>query len=250
MNWDNFWIYRDGSDPTVGFGLFSKAHLIWLGSIALAIILCGILYCRLDERQRDNMRKALAFFLIMFEFVKQCVNAFSGVPRGFYLPMEICSMAEYTILVDALWPRNQATKQLMTYAFLPAAFMALMMPTANTYPPISFYAIHQLVMHAVIVGYIVLRYAADEIRPRYYGIWIAVLIMNVLISPVYLANTLFDRNYMFLAGPDINPVLGVVWKLTGEAGGFIYLLGLEVFVILIMHIVYLFFVLMDRILGR
>ena len=251
MTLNQFWIFvSPHEDPTGGFSLFSKPHIIWLIVLAALIFVYSITYYICEERGRNNLRKGLALFLILYEISKQCVNSFLEVPSGMYLPVEICSMAEYTILIDALWPRTRALKQVMAFGFLPAAFMALMMPTVTYYPPISFYAIHQFVMHALIIAYIVARYAADEIRPKYSGIWISVLILNFIIIPIYYLNGIVGQNFMYLKHHDGNVVMEFIWNITGGNGGIIYVIGLEVLVILVMHIMYGIFYVSNKVLNR
>ena len=241
-----FWIHRDILDAMGverGFGLFSLPHLIWIGLMAAMTVLVSLLYGRAGERGRDNLRKGLALFLILFEIFKQCLMVLTGAPPLNYLPLDVCSYGEYVILADALWPQNRPMKQLLAFAFLPAAFMALLLPTVTVYPPVNFYTIHQFVMHGAIVAYSVARYAAGEIRPRYRGLWMTLLVFILLAAAVYRVNLAFDTNYMFLNGPFGNPVLKLLWNMTGGAGGNLYVLSLIGLVTLVLHIMYAFFVL-------
>ena len=242
---EQFWEYRYPDSENV-FELFSTPHLVWLAVLASFIILYTLVYNKGSEKTKDNMRKGLGLFLILYELAKQTVNSFVGVPDGFYLPLEICSMAEFTIIIDALWPKCRISKQMLAFAFLPAAFMALMMPTVTVYEPISFYAIHQFVMHAGIVAYVVALYTSGEIKPRYIGIWLSILALNFIIIPVYYINIITNRDYMYLVHPAGNPVLEVVWNLFGGKSGILYVIGLEVLVVIVMHIMYGIF----RLLGR
>lgn len=246
MKFENFWDYipPDGAGDT-GFGLFTKAHFAWLLILAVLIAFFVIVYYQGGENRRDNMRKWTALFLIGIEILKQCVGSLNAIPPGTYLPMEMCSFAEYTILIDAMWPRGRTTKQMLAFAFLPAAIMALVMPSSTIYPAISFYAIHQLVMHAAIVAYIIARYKASEISPRYSGIWLTLLIINIIIIPIYLVDLHYDNNYMYLRGPAENAVIGMVYNLTGGHGGILYIFGLEILVAIVMHITYGIYRLID-----
>ncbi|MBQ6468468.1 MAG: YwaF family protein [Lachnospiraceae bacterium] len=194
--------------------MFSAPHLIWLFLMALLITVFAVRYCRRTENGRDNMRKRMALFLILFELFKQCVAGLTRAPAAGTLPLEICSFAEYTILADAFWPKNRILKQLMAFAFLPAAIMALSFPTVTAYPPVSFFAIHQFVLHAGIAAYIIARYAAGEILPRYFGLWTSVLMIGVPSVPIYLLNLIFGTNFMFLTNHSNNPVLKLLWNLS------------------------------------
>ena len=245
---DQFFIYREyGVFEGKGFEFFSGPHLAWLAAMFGFIAVYTVIYCRGNEKRRDNMRKGLALFIILFEIIQQCVNSFLKVPAGVYLPLEVCSFAEYFILADAMWPDNRITKQFIPYAFLPSAFMALIQPTASIYPPLSYYTVHQFVMHAGIVCYIIMRFAADEIRPRYYGIWLALLIVNILIIPVGYIDARLDQNYMFLMSHQGNPVLKAIWDMCGGHPGILYTFGLEVLVAVTMHITYIVLTIVNKI---
>ena len=239
MNGDSFWGFiAKGESSENAFGIFTKAHIIWLLVLALLIAVYVFFYDRGSEKRRDNMRKSMALFLIFTEMFKQCVNSFNEVPYGLYLPLEICSLAQYTILFDALWPSSRVSKHLLAFAFMPAAFFALLMPSAHTYSAISFYAIHQLLMHAGIVAYIIALFKSGELRPQYRGIWISILIINITLIPIARINAIFNTNYMFIADPEDNPLLGFIYKAGGGSGGIPYIIGLEILVLIVMHIMY------------
>ena len=244
MNWDLFWVHKDLFGPEAsgtGFSLFSAVHFTWLALMIAFIAVYAVRYRRGGEAVRDNMRKRMAVFLIFFELFKQCLMALSWAPAREYLPLEICSFAEYVILVDAMWPKNRVLKQLMVFAFLPAAVMALLVPTVTVYPPISFYTIHQFVLHAGIVAYVVARYAAGEIRPRYMGIWTSVFSIFLLIIPIYLINRTFGTNFMFLMHHTGNPLLALLWNLSGGTGGPSYVLAMVAFSAIVLHIAFVIY---------
>ena len=159
----------------------------------------------------------------------------------------ICSFAEYTALIDALWPQNRFFKQLMAFAFLPAALIAILLPTVTAYPPLSFYAIHQFLLHAGIAAYIIARYAAGEIKPRYVGLWLTLLVTALLAGLIYPIDLAFDTNFMFLMRHLNNPALKLIWDLTGGTGGIAYILGLAVLVTIVFHLVYAVYAVLKRV---
>lgn len=240
MTQNTFWLHK--SDYTrlggKGFSYFSLPHLIWLAVLFAAIALFVFVYRRGSADRRGGMRKGAALFLILSEIGKLCVIALTGAPVVNNLPLHICSFAEYTILIDALWPENRFFKPLLCYAFLPAAFMALLFPTTTAYAPISFYSIHHFVLHAGIVAYILARYAAGEIRLDYKGVWITFLSFCVLVVPLYFIDAAFDVNFVFLMDHKDNPALKFVWDLSGGTGGISYILGLGVLGLVVLHVMY------------
>ena len=244
MDWELFWIQElklaeRGLD--VGFGTFSIVHFLWLAFIAVLAAAYIFLYRRGGEDRRDNMRKIMGVFLILFEITKQIVMALTGVPVNEYLPLEICSFAEYSILIDAMWPKGRFLKQPLAYLFLPSAVMALSFPTVVVYPAINFYTIHQFLMHAGIMIYVLARISTGEIRPAYIGIWTSMAKLLVLVVPVYLIDLTFEKNFMFLTFHQNNPVLKMLWDVSGGSGGLIYIAGITVFILLVLHIVYLIY---------
>ncbi len=146
--------------------------------------------------------------------------------------------------------KNRILKKLMAFAFLPAAIMALAFPTVTAYPPISFYTIHQFVMHAGIVAYIVAKYVAGEIRPRYTDLWISVLLISVIALQIYLIDLKFEANFMFLTNHSGNPVLKLMWDISGGDGGLVYVAALVAFITLVLHIVFVIYVLIGRATGK
>ena len=240
MNMDLFWLHKSFYGPgeaDVGFSVFSAPHLIWLTLMAAFIAVFSFYYHRGNEDRRGNMRKSLALFLILFELFKLCLMALTGAPVREHLPLEVCSLAEYAMLADAFWPGNRFLGQLMAYIFLPAAIMALVFPTVTAYPPVSFYSIHQFVFHACIVAYIIARYAAGEIRPRYAGLWASALVIAVLTVPIYLLNAKFGTNFFFLMAHRDNAVLKPLWNLSGGTGGVKYVIALIAFIAVVLHVV-------------
>ncbi|MBQ7173356.1 MAG: YwaF family protein [Clostridia bacterium] len=251
MTLNGFWEYIDGSaEAGKGFTCFSLPHLLWLAVLAAGIFFFSFAYKRSNEKGRDNLRKGMALFLILFEFGKQCVVGLTGAPAAVHLPLHICSFAEFAILIDAFWPNNRLFKPVLCYAFLPAASMALLFPTVTAYPPISFYAIHQFVLHAAIIAYIIARYAGGDMRMNYAGVWISLGMILAIALPVYFIDKAFDRNYMFLLRHSNNPALKFIWNLSGGGGGFAYILGLALLVLLMFHFVFGLFTLIQKLRDR
>ena len=249
MTQNSFWGYKDtiAEMGEKGFACFSLPHLIWLAILFTGIVLFTILYKKSNEKRRDNLRKGMALFIILFEIGKQCVVSLTGAPSLPHLPLHICSFAEYTILIDAFWPKNRFFKPLLCYAFLPAALMALLFPTVTIYPPINFYVINLFVLHASIIAYIIARYVGGDIRLSYAGVWISTGAILVLVLPMYFINKAFGTNFMFLMRHSDNPALKFIWNLSGGTGGFAYILGLSVLVLLVFHFVYAVFVVIQKI---
>jgi uncharacterized membrane protein YwaF len=247
-----FWGYKDAlaAQGVKGFAYFSLPHLLWLGVIAVLLVAYCMAYHSAGERGKDTLRKSLAVFLIFYEIANQCTLVLTGAPVISHLPIEICSFGQYTILLDALWPKNKAFKRMLLFVFLPAAVIALLVPTATAFPPINYFTIHQFLMHGFIVIYILARYREREIPVSYGGFWQAVGLLIALVIPMYVLDRLLDKNYMFLMFHYENPVLRAIWDLTGGNGGIPYTLGLVIVFIAMLHLWFAAFILVEKLSRR
>jgi hypothetical integral membrane protein (TIGR02206 family) len=239
-----FWAYSDviAANHIKGFKFFSPPHLAWLAVIAAGVVFYTLAYRKGGEKTKDNLRKSIAVYLILAEFFKISVIALTGAPVHCNLPLHICSLGEFLILFDALWlNKNRLTGQVLIFEFLPGAFVTILMPNCVGYPAYSFYAVNFFVWHGAIVAYILAKYLAGEIRPRYVGIWQSMIAVYMQIIPVYFLDKAYDINYMFLMEHQDNPVLKLCWNLSGGKGGIPYIIALSVLVIVVMHVFYLLY---------
>lgn len=241
MTFDNFWFVKTDTNTfseDMPFGVFTPGHLIWVLITLAVIIICALCYVRGNNKTRANIRYIIALAMIFTEFWKISLCALKGVPPNEYLPLEVCSLGEYMILIDSMWPDNRITKQLLAFAFFPATVMALAFPTAIGYPSFGFIIIRFFVMHGGIAVYFVCRYAAGEIKPKYVGLWGSHLFFLGLAIIMHQFDVRNGLNYMFLTDPLGNPVLQLLWDISGGKGGAPYIFALAVFVAIILHIFY------------
>ena len=239
LSMDNFGTHMEAAPPGIGFGQVSSAHFAWLAAIAALVAAIVLAYRRAERTGRIAMRRAIAAALLVPEPIKLALIAANGVDVTEYLPLEICSFAAYAIACDAIWPDNGFFGDVLLTMFMPAAIMALLVPTVTPLPAINFFTIHQFLFHGLIVAYVLARYASGEIRLAYSSIWKSVLKILAISLPVYAIDLLWGKNFMFLTGSAGNPLLGIIWDVTG--GGFVYFLGLSCFVIVVVHLFFLFF---------
>lgn len=250
MNFDYFWYGINEADPALNFRVFSMAHLIWLLITLAGIFICVLCYVKGNNKTRSNIRFIIALILIFSEFYKMSLMAMKGTAPKDYLPLEVCSLAEYMILIDAMWPDNRITKQLLAFAFFPAAVMALAFPATTRTPVINVFTLRFFLFHGGIAAYFLMRYIAGEIKPKYIGLWGShafFLGLALLMYPFDIKN---GYNYMFVADYEGNPMLKILWDIAGGKGGPAYIFVLAVFVLLIFHLFYAFYRLADLRAGR
>ncbi len=230
----------------LGFSLWGPGHIIWLGCIILAVVIVSSIYRKAGYRKRRIIAGAAAFFLPVSEIVKDCYTASIGQFDIEYFPFHLCGISIFIILIDYLKP-NRFTSQLVMYACMPGAVAALLCCNWTAAPFFNFFCIHSFVFHAVIVIYAICRYRGRELRPEYSGIWKSVAVVYGWAIPMILVNNRFDTNFMFLNKASEGSPLTVLVDLFGED---MYYVSFGVFVLVVWHIMYGFYILTNRAVYR
>ena len=195
-----------------GYGQFSLGHFFLLLLSTLLIFAFVVLYAHAEAARKIFLLRSIAFTLIFIEAIK---------------------------ILDSIFVGNTIFPEMLLTLFLPAALMAILVPTTSTLPILNFYTIHQFLYHDLIIAYIAARFLCKEIPLTYSGVWISIVQILLLAGIIYLIDVHFDKNFMFLRDPYGNPLLGFIWKVC--KGGFGYTLGLVAFCILMIHVFYFFF---------
>lgn len=246
MSFDNFWLYTEqalSERTNVGFELFSRGHLIWLLALAIASFITVLIYLRSGNAKQLRMRKALATYLLVAEIIKDIIIVILGAPISAYLPLHLCGYAIFFLMIDAYFPKQKITGQLVAYAFGPGALMALIFCSWTMLPLFwNFMTIHSFIFHAVILTYLIMRLADGEIRPDYKGVWISLLTIGLLAIPAYLVDMKTGYNYMFIYEVQRNSPLEPIWEIFGVRWGKPgYVVGAFLLVCVIFHALYLIY---------
>lgn len=246
MSFDYFWLYTEqavSEHLNVGFELYSRGHLIWLLALAVGALISVPAYVRGSKSRQAKMKKIFALFLLISEIVKDIIVVIIGAPITAYLPLHLCGYAIFFVLVDAFFPKQKVTGQLIAYAFGPGALAALLFCSWTVLPLFwNFMTIHSFIFHGVIVTYLIMRLANGEIRPDYKGLWISVLTMAALAVPAYLVDMKTGYNYMFIYEVQRNSPLEIAWEIFGTRFGKPgYVVGAFILVTVIFHALYLIY---------
>ena len=246
MSFENFWLYTEKAleeNYDVGFELYSKGHLLWLLALAIGALIIIPVYLRGSHKKQEKMRKFFAAFLLVTEIIKDIIVVVIGAPITAYLPLHLCGYAIFFLLIDAYFPKQKITGQLVAYAFGPGALAALLFCSWTMLPLFwNFMTIHSFIFHGVIVTYLIMRLANGEIRPDYKGLWISVLTMAALAAPAYLVDMKTGYNYMFIYEVQRNSPLEIAWEIFGTRFGKPgYMVGAVILVTVIFHALYLIY---------
>ena len=257
----------DDGGASLGFALYSKGHLIWLTVIVAVGILISNFYrglgsgnsvrirsnavenavnLRVQEQKRCRMRRFFALALLASEIYRDSVLALTGNFDWEYLPFHLCGLAIFALLVDAFVDGQHLTGQMISYAFMPGAVSALLFCNWVEYPFLNFMNIHSFVFHGWILFYFLMRFRSGEFRPDYKGLWTTVGIVSLLIVPLYLFNSHFGTNFMFINEASAGSPLVPLWNIFGTRFGHLgYILSGIGLVIIVFHVLYLVY----RLLG-
>ncbi|MBQ9036030.1 MAG: YwaF family protein [Erysipelotrichaceae bacterium] len=238
-----FWTHKDNIPEGMGYGQFSFKHLMWLILTIIFVVGVVFLYGQLEVSSRITLLRSIGATLIIIDIIKMILIYRSDVVFLEYLPLELCSFAAYFIVCDSILVGNDIFPELLLTMFLPAAIMAILFPTTSTLPAINFYTIHQFLYHGLIIAYVMARYINLEIPLTYPGVWKGILQIILLATVIYIIDTVFNKNFMFLRDTYDNPLLNVIWKLTG--GGIKYTGGLVCFCIIMIHVFFAIFKLIE-----
>ncbi|MBR0385319.1 MAG: YwaF family protein [Erysipelotrichaceae bacterium] len=242
---NHFWTHRDNIPEGCGYGQFTRTHFFLMAATGLLIAVITCLYKDADQTQRLIILRSIGATLLASDIIKMIVIGVSDVKLSYYLPLEPCSFATYAIICDSIIPNNDFLPEVLLTLFMPAAIMAIIVPTTQPLPVFNFFTIHQFLFHGLIVAYVIARFASGEIPISLAGVWRSIPRICVLVITMYIFDTVFDRDYMFLRDPYGNPLLQMIWDKTG--GGIKYTAGLVGFAIVIIHIFFVIFKIIEQI---
>lgn len=219
----------------LGFSLFGPGHLLWLLAIALVCAFTCMRYRKADEKKRLRMRRILSGLLIADELLKITVLSATGCYTAEYLPLHLCSINIFVCLWYTLKPNAMAAETLYALSF-PGALVALCVPTWTKLPFVNLMSFHSFSVHGMLLLYPLLLVTSGERRPALRRLWMPALFVTVLAPFLYLFNSRFGTNFMFLNGTQDNVLLETVYNISG---GRLYIAGLAVLVLIVWMVIYL-----------
>ena len=234
-----FWTHRYHIPEGMGYGQFTPAHLIWIALTTVFIAAVAFLYAGAGPSEKLTILRSIAAALMISEVIKMVLMAKTGVKISEYLPLEICSFGAYFIVLDSISASNPFFGVMLLTLFMPGAIMAIVFPTTQALPAINFYTIHQFLYHGLIVAYVAARFVCGEIPLVYSTLWGSIARILVLIGIMYVVDTVFDRNFMFLRDAYENPMLEIIRKYCGD--GPRYTIGLILFSIFVINVFFCIF---------
>lgn len=181
----------------LGIPHYGIAHLSWLAAAVLFILGCSLLYRRLDTGGRRRMQIIIAVLIVLEEVTR---DIFLVVTHQFslnHLPLHLCSINIILIAFHAI-KRTKTIDNFLYGICIPGAAAALLFANWLELPVWNYMSIHSFTVHILLVAYPVMMTVGGELRPSIRQLPKCLLFVLALAVPIYIFNSVFDTNFMFL----------------------------------------------------
>ena len=223
----------DTIPPRLGFSHFDGFHLKWLAAAVLFFLASSLIYRRLGDAGRRRMRLVIAALTVTDEVFKIYLLASHGNYNVEYLPLHLCSINIFIVMLHALKPSDFWGNFL--YAFsIPGALAALIFCTWTSLPPTAGMLIHSFTVHILLAAYPIMLTCGGDIRPdpkRIPGITAALGLLSV---PAIIVNHFYGTNFMFLHTPQPGTPFVFFEEHCGS-----FLVGVPIFFVVIYAVMFL-----------
>jgi len=180
-----------------GFELFSLHHFTWLAVFLAVVIACCKLYRKCGVEKRGQWRKRVAVLIVGDELFKVVMLLIGGNFMMKYLPLHLCSINIFLILLHA-WRPSKLLGNFLYLVCIPGAIAALLFCTWAMLPSFNFMYIHSFTVHILLALYPIMLTAGGDLRPQIREFPKCVALLAAMAIPIYIVNLLCDTNFMFL----------------------------------------------------
>jgi hypothetical integral membrane protein (TIGR02206 family) len=232
--WDHFLTYRTELPEGLGWEHFDAVHLSYLIGFALATVVMVAVYRRGDSVRRRRIRVAYACIVVLLEAVKQVICLVTGVYEPGLIPLHLCGMSIFFIVIHTARP-NATTAELLYSLSVPGAIAALLFSDWTMYPLANFFCQQSFFIHFFEFSYPVLLLSTGELRPRFTRLWRCVVYLLIVVPPIYFFNHAFDTNFFFLNEAAPGSPLSFLQSSLGSPG---YLVGFAALVAVVWVLMY------------
>ena len=196
--------FLDTTDSVVdglGFSHYDGTHIAWLTIFAIVVVLNALLYHRLSRRGQDIWNKTVAWLIVLDEVFKVVMLIAGGRYTLSYLPLHLCSINIFVILLHAYRSSKLLDNFLYTVC-IPGAIAALLFPTWTKLPVMNFMHLHSFSVHILLAMYPLVLATNKKMNITYKWIPRCLGLLLIMVIPIYGINLLFDTNFMFLMSAD------------------------------------------------
>lgn len=228
----------------IGFSAFGMVHLIWLMAFAIVTVVNCMLYRKMSAIGRSRWRKTIALLIAADEVFKMAMLIAGGRYTASYLPLHLCSINIFLILIHA-WKPNKLLSGFLYTVCIPGAMAALLFPSWTALPFGNFMHLHSFTVHILLAMYPIVLGVAGELKPSLRQLHKYLLLLVAMAIPIYFVNLLLDTNFMFLMSADVGNPLYLFEQMWGN-----HLFGFPVIIAGILIVMYVPLVIFRKAKGR
>lgn len=215
-----------------GFSHFDWLHLAWLAVfIAVTVVNC-IWYRKLSSAGKSRWKKIMAALLLADEAFKDIMLIVGGRFLASYLPLHLCSINIFLILIHAFKPSRLLGGYLYTVG-IPGAIAALLFPTWTSLPFMNFMHLHSFTVHILLAMYPIVLATSGDLAPEVKRLPQYLLLLVGMAIPIYGINLLLNTNFMFLMSADEGNPLYLFEQMWGN-----HLYGFPVLIAAVLIVMY------------
>ncbi|MCC8080489.1 MAG: YwaF family protein [Lachnospiraceae bacterium] len=236
-----------------GYDTFGIVHLTWLAGIAIAIVLCTVLFLKCSSPSQDQFQKCsplspdqfpkqissaqdrflktLAGIMLAMEAYREIVLIVTGHMEFENLPLHLCGLAIFAEALFAFFP-NSFLGEFTCVACLPGAASALIFPDWLRYPTVNYMNLHGFIMHGILVMFPILVLVSGKYVPHIRRIYMPVLFFAVAAPILHRLNAWQGSNFMFLNRPSLGSPFEAVYEAYGY-GVYLAVFGVTVFAVIL-----------------
>lgn len=181
----------------LGFSLFGGIHCMWLAILVITVIANSILYRKLSPKGQDRWQKIVAFLIVLDEMWKVMWLIIGGNYSVSYLPLHLCSINIFLILLHCFKPSKTLDNFLYTVC-IPGALSAALFPTWTKLPVANFMHLHSSTVHILLVLYPAVLAINGKLKISWKAIPRCLGLLVLMAIPIYFLNLWLDTNFMFL----------------------------------------------------
>ncbi|MEG0472791.1 MAG: YwaF family protein [Solibacillus sp.] len=200
-----------------GFTLFDFTHIIWLASISIVLIFLLYLYKFSTIVNQPIYLKSVFWSLLLLECAKQLFLLVQGNYSYWSPPLHLCGLGIFIMGWHAYF-ESRTTATLLYALTLPGAAIALLFPGWTADPVGSFLHVHSFLFHALLLAFIIPLLVTKQLDLRWKDLWRAVIFLTLIVPPIYLYNSHFQTNFMFLNRPVSGTPLQWLFDAFGASG--------------------------------
>ena len=193
----NFFYTSDTVPEGLGISHYGIEHLCWLAAAVAFIVGISMLYRKADTKLRRKIQVVMACLIVLEEVTRDIFLVVTGQFAVSHLPLHLCSVNIILIGIHAC----KRTKTLDNFLYgicIPGAAAALLFANWLELPVWNYMSIHSFTVHILLVAYPVMMTVGGELQPNVKQLPKCVLLVLGLAVPIYIFNSIFDTNFMFL----------------------------------------------------